>query len=209
MNVDCVLEDALSHGRAVYATYFFLTWLPGYLQAEEGMSVMSSGLFTGIPYLGAAVLGILIGLTGDRVVRGQPVAQGGRRVVVATVLMASSVIFLVPLVSSIWGVLAVTTLSLATCTSAVSLNLSLVNDLVLSEEDVGISAGFITAIGNLFGLLAPIVTGYVVSGSGSFSAAFVVVGVLLVVRAMLPMFGTRRPVGTAEHRSRLAVAQAH
>ena len=186
---------ALSHGCAVYATYFFLTWLPGYLQAEKGMSVMSSGLYTGIPYLGAAVLGILIGMGSDRVVQGQAVARGGRRVVVASVLLASSVIFLVPTMTSIASVLAVITLSLATCTSAVSLNLSLVNDLVPSEDDVGTAAGFITAVGNLFGLLAPIVTGYVVDGSGSFSAAFIVVGVLLVVGAILSLFGTRRPVG--------------
>jgi ACS family glucarate transporter-like MFS transporter len=66
---------------------------------------------------------------------------------------------------------------------------------VRSEDDVGTAAGFITAVGNLFGLLAPIVTGYVVAGSGSFALAFVVVGVLLVIGAILSMFFTRRPIG--------------
>lgn len=189
---------ALSHGCAVYATYFFLTWLPSYLQAEKGLTVMSSGVYTAIPYIGAAVLAIVIGRLSDRVVRPGMAESGQRRVVVASVLLASSVIFLVPALDSTWAILMVITLSLATCASAVSLNLSLVNDLVRAEDDVGTAAGFITAVGNLFGLLAPIVTGYVVAGTGRFAPAFVVVGVLLVVGALLSMFCTRRPVGVVQ-----------
>ena len=186
---------ALSHGCAVYATYFFLTWLPSYLQAEKGLTVMTSGIYTAIPYLGAAVLAILIGRLSDKVMRPGAAESGQRRMVVASVLLASAVIFLVPALDNTWAILFVITISLATCASAVSLNLSLVNDLVRSEDDVGTAAGFITAVGNLFGLLAPIVTGYVVAGSGSFALAFVVVGALLVVGAMLSMFCTRRPIG--------------
>lgn len=187
---------ALSHGCAVYATYFFLTWLPTYLQAEKGLTVMSSGIYTAIPYLGAAVLAIVIGRISDTVVRPELARTGQRRVVVASVLLASAVIFLVPVLSNTWAILFVITLSLASCGSAISLNLSLVNDLVRSEDDVGTAAGFITAVGNLFGLLAPIVTGYVVAGTGQFAPAFMVVGVLLVVGAMLSMFCTRRPIGS-------------
>lgn len=189
---------ALSHGCAVYATYFFLTWLPTYLQQEKGLTVMSSGIYTAIPYIGAAVLAIIIGRISDSVVRPESAASGQRRVVVASVLLGSAVIFLVPALSNTWMILFVITLSLATCASAVSLNLSLVNDLVRSEDDVGTAAGFITAVGNLFGLLAPIVTGYVVAGTGSFAAAFVVVGALLVVGAALSMFCTRRPIGFSQ-----------
>jgi ACS family glucarate transporter-like MFS transporter len=184
----------LSHGCAVYATYFFLTWLPNYLQAEKGLSVMTSSLYTAIPYLGAAVLAIVIGRCSDLVVRGRAAQSGQRRFAVAAVLVASSVILIVPALDSTAAILLVITLSLATCASAVSLDLSLVNDLVRSSDDVGTAAGFITAVGNLFGLLAPIVTGYVVAGTGGFAMAFTVVGVLLVVGAALQVFGANRPV---------------
>jgi len=184
----------LSHGCAVYATYFFLTWLPNYLQAEKGLSVMTSSLYTAVPYLGAAVLAIAIGRCSDLAVRGKAAHAGHRRFAVAAVLIASSVIFLVPALSGTAAILLVITLSLACCASAVSLDLSLVNDLVRSGEDVGTAAGFITAVGNLFGLLAPIVTGYVVAGTGGFAMAFTVVGVLLVVGAALQVFGANRPM---------------
>lgn len=185
---------ALSHGCAVYATYFFLTWLPSYLQAEKGLSVMTSGFYTAVPYLGAAVLAIVIGRFSDLVVGARAAAAGQRRFVVGAVLLASAVIFLVPVLSSTWSILLVITLSLATCASAISLNLSLVNDLVRSSDDVGTAAGFITAVGNLFGLLAPIVTGYVVAITGGFALAFTVVGALLIVGSGLSVFGARRPV---------------
>ena len=184
----------LSHGCAVYATYFFLTWLPTYLQAEKGLTVMTSSFYTAIPYLGAAVLAVLIGRLSDKLVGPQAAANGQRRFVVGAVLVASSAIFLVPLLASTWAILLVITLSLATCASAISLNLSLVNDLVRSGEDVGTAAGFITAVGNLFGLLAPIATGYLVANTGGFAMAFTVVGALLIVGAVLSVFGARRPV---------------
>ena len=184
----------MAHGCAVYATYFFLTWLPSYLQAEKGLSVMSSGLYTAVPYIGAAVLAIIIGRYSDLAVDAQSAAAGRRRLVVGAVLLGSSVILLVPLLSSTSAILLVITLSLAGCASAIASNLSLVNDLVRSSEDVGTAAGFITALGNLFGLLAPIVTGYVVAGTGGFGMAFAVVGVLLILGALLAVFGARRPV---------------
>ncbi len=184
----------LSHGCAVYATYFFLTWLPTYLQTEKGLTVMTSSFYTAIPYLGAAVLAVVIGRFSDMVVPPAAAAGGKRRFVVGAVLVASSVIFLVPLLSSTWAILLVITLSLATCASAISLNLSLINDLVRSGEDVGTAAGFITAVGNLFGLLAPIATGYFVASTGGFAMAFTVVGALLIVGAVLSVFGATRPV---------------
>jgi len=184
----------LSHGCAVYATYFFLTWLPTYLQTEKGLSVMNSSIYTAIPYLGAAILAIVIGRFSDMVVKPQAAAAGKRRFVVGAALVSSAVIFLVPVLTGTWAILLVITLSLATCASAVSLNLSLVNDLVRSSEDVGTAAGFITAVGNFFGLMAPIATGYLVANTGGFAAAFTTVGALLVLGAFLSVFGANQPV---------------
>lgn len=185
----------LAHGCAVYATYFFLTWLPSYLQAAKGLSVMDSSLYTAVPYIGAAILAIVIGRASDLAVDSRAAATGKRRLVVGAVLLGSAVILLVPLLDSTGAILLAITLSLSGCASAISTNLSLVNDLVRSNEDVGTAAGFITAVGNLFGLLAPIVTGYVVAGTGGFGMAFAVVGILLILGSALAVFGARRPVG--------------
>jgi len=185
----------LAHGCAVYATYFFLTWLPSYLQAAKGLSVMTSSMYTAVPYIGAAILAIVIGRLSDLAVDARAAAAGRRRLVVGAVLLGSAAILLVPLLQSTAAILLVITLSLAGCASAISNNLSLVNDLVRSNEDVGTAAGFVTAVGNLFGLLAPIVTGYVVAGTGGFGMAFGVVGILLIIGSAVAVLGARRPVG--------------
>ena len=51
----------LTQGCAVYTQYLFLTWLPNYLQAERGMSMLKSGALMALPFLGAVVLTALIG----------------------------------------------------------------------------------------------------------------------------------------------------
>ena len=48
--------------------------------------------------------------------------------------------------------------------------------------------------GNAFGLMAPIVTGYIIKFTGSYNAAFVVAGALLLVGAVITMALTRKPI---------------
>ena len=55
--------------------------------------------------------------------------------------------------------------------------------LLRSPGDAGRATAFLVLGGNSFGLLAPIVTGYVVAATGSFNAAFAVAGGLALVGA--------------------------
>ena len=48
----------------------------------------------------------------------------------------------------------------------------------------------------MFGLLAPIVTGYVIAGTGSYGGAFAVAGSLLIIGALVVLTMTRRPIIT-------------
>jgi ACS family glucarate transporter-like MFS transporter len=45
---------ALAEGCAVYTQYLFLTWLPSYLQETRHLTILKTGLFTALPYAGAA-----------------------------------------------------------------------------------------------------------------------------------------------------------
>lgn len=49
--------------------------------------------------------------------------------------------------------------------------------------------------GNIFGLAAPIATGYIVAATGSFISAFLLAGALLIIGAFVTLTKTRRPVG--------------
>jgi ACS family glucarate transporter-like MFS transporter len=197
-----------THGCAVYTTYLFLTWLPSYLQAEKGLTLLKSGLYTAIPYLGAALLGIVIGTLGDRIMAGKSLGDGQRRVVVAACLLMSTLIFFVPFLDDIRLILAVFTLSLTGCTAAVAANLSLINDLIPSKEDSGTAIAVISTGGNFFGICAPIVTGYVISMTNQYQYGFVIAGVLLAVGALVSMFLTRKPIGQAQEVHDVRVAHS-
>ena len=52
----------LTQGCAVYTQYLFLTWLPSYLQTQKGMTMLKSGTLMALPFFGAVVLAVLLGL---------------------------------------------------------------------------------------------------------------------------------------------------
>ena len=185
---------ALTQGCNVYSQYLFLTWLPSYLQTSRGLNIITTGIYVAIPYGIAVGLSVLTGRTSDRLLRGD-VGGGRRRYMIACGLMLAAVIMVAPLVSSVWLILGLITLSLAGLASASSLNFALLNDLLPNPRDVGVATGFMVLGGNSFGVIAPIVTGYVIAISGSYNTAFVIAGGLLVVGAVSILTLTRRPIG--------------
>ena len=107
----------------------------------------------------------------------------------------------------LWLVTLVLTLALTGCTAAVAANLSLVNDIVPSKADSGTAIGFISTGGNLFGIAAPIVTGYIISITSRYSAGFVIAGILAAVAAAITLLLTRQPFTTPQDTSNVRAAQ--
>jgi ACS family glucarate transporter-like MFS transporter len=58
----------------------------------------------------------------------------------------------------------------------------------------GTAFGLLLVGGNLIGMTAPVVTGYLVKSSGGYSSAFTVSGVLPLLAAGLAIAFTRRPI---------------
>jgi len=185
---------ALTQGCNVYSQYLFLTWLPSYLQSTKGLTIAKTGLYAAIPYAVAVVLCIAIGRVSDRLLRGD-VGGGKRRYMIASAMMLASVVLFAPFVASVSLLLGLIALSLTGIAATTSLNFALLNDLLPNPRDVGVSMAFLVVGGNVFGLMAPIVTGYVISATGSYDMAFVIAGALLVVGAGSTLLLTRRPIG--------------
>jgi len=185
---------ALTMGCNVYSQYLFLTWLPTYLQTTKGLTIATTGLYAAIPYAVAVVLCICIGRLSDRLLKGD-VAGGRRRYAIAATMVLAAVILFAPLIDDVRLILALVAISLTGIAATTSLNFSLVNDLLPNPADIGVAMAFTVVGGNIFGLLAPIVTGYVIRATGSYDGAFIVAGVLLVCGAISTLTLTRRPIG--------------
>ena len=188
----------LTQGCAVYTQYFFLTWLPNYLQTERGMSMLKSGALMALPFIGAVILTVLFGKLSDSLLDEESARSGGRRYMGALLMLFGSVILLTPLVDNVYLVLVLITIALGGVASAVALNIALIGDLLRTSADSGRATGLLILGGNVFGILAPIVTGYVVQATGSFNMAFVVAGALLVLGSLTVFLLARKPIGSAE-----------
>jgi MFS family permease len=184
----------LTQGCCVYTMYLYLTWLPSYLVQARGMQLMKASLFNAVPYLVAVVLGIYFGRLSDRILTPEAIKQGKRRTLLIVFILLSSVVLLVTLISNEFIVLLLISMSLSCISTATVLNNALANDLVENPSVVGTTVGILILGGNSFGLMAPIVTGFIVKATGSFDSAFFLAGGLLIVGALICFTMTRRPL---------------
>jgi len=115
---------------------------------------------------------------------------------------------LIPFVDSLWLVVVLTIFPISFGGTATATNAALCNDLLRSQADSGRAFAFMVLGGNVFGLLAPIVTGYIVEATGSFGSAFVLAGALSIIGAAVSFMLTRHTLGeerpVAVHMARAA-----
>jgi ACS family glucarate transporter-like MFS transporter len=170
-----------SQGCLVYTGYLYISWLPNYLQTARHLSILNSGIYTAIPFLISTVVGVLANWAGDRALTAEAMRSGSRRYLVALSLLFTAAGLGIPYVQSLAGVVTLITIAVSAAHVGPAANGALVSDLLRSPGDAGRAMAFLVLGGNSFGLLAPIVTGYVVAATGSFDTAFAVAGALALV----------------------------
>ena len=172
----------------LYAYFFFVSWLPGYLVLERQMTVLKSGMISTLPFW-AGMLGTLGGgWLGDYLIQRGVSPTVSRKSLIGVGLTASTVLVIsAAYVEEAW--LAVTLLTL--CVGCLRLATGSVNstpiDLAPSSA-VGSLTSIQNFFGNVGGLLAPIVTGYIVSSTGSFVGSLVVAGGMALFGALCYVF---------------------
>jgi MFS family permease len=188
----------LTQGCCAYTLYLFLFWLPSYLVQARHMQLMRASWFTSAPYLVAAILGIFIGRFSDRTLTAEGLREGKRRKLLVVFILLSSVVLGTTLAHNEYIAAVLISISLTCISSALTLNMAMSNDLVWSSQVAGTVIGIVILGGNSFGLIAPILTGYIVKKTGSFDSAFYLAGGLLVIGALTASLMTRAPVRLEE-----------
>jgi ACS family glucarate transporter-like MFS transporter len=174
----------IAQAAGIYTLYLLLFWLPSYLQDTKHLTIMKTGLYTAVPWAIAVPVSIAIGVLSDRLLQRETLLAGGRRAVVIGCVLLAAVVVFVPFTNDTTLILMLFALSLSGINAVISLNLALVTDLVHRARDVGKALSLTILSGNIFGLLAPIITGYVVAGLGAYDWAFGIAGILLVIGAI-------------------------
>jgi MFS family permease len=188
----------LTIGFAAYGYSFalFLTWLPGYLVRELHMSILSSAGYTAIPWMVATVTDLVIGgwLIDHLIQRGGDETRVRKTVLVLGMLLGLAVFGAAFTEDARWAI-AWISLALAGLAAAAPVGWS-IPSLIAPKGGSGSIGGIMNFVNNLMGAVAPIVTGYIVAVTNSFSGAFLVAGLALVVGifAYVVMLGRIEPI---------------
>jgi sugar phosphate permease len=184
----------LTQGCSTYFNYMFLAWLPTYLVQVRGLQLEKAGVYTAAPYMVAVVVVLGFGKLSDRLLTAESIRKGKRRNVVIMLLLLCTVVMLINVVQSERAVLIVLAMALSFNLTCLTLNLALTSDLIEDAQIAGTVFAIVSTSANLFGLCAPVVTGYIIKATGSFSAAFDVSGVVVIAAAMISFTLVRRPI---------------
>jgi ACS family D-galactonate transporter-like MFS transporter len=172
---------ALGWGAYNYTFFLLLTWLPSYLSVSLHMDLLHSVFYTSVPWLFATGTDLLVGgwLVDDLIQRGWD-ANLVRKTVMVTGMAFGLGIFGAarahsPMVAVVWISLALGGLAAAAPVAWT------VPSLISPRESVGTLASVVNFCGQLAAIFAPIATGYIVSGTRSFAAAFVTATAILLL----------------------------
>lgn len=173
---------------ANYAWYFMLTWLPPYLQMERHYSAQKMALVGSLPFWSVALGAVLGGFASDSWIKHGASTTRVRKTFV-TAGLCGCAFFLMPSAIAENQVISMALLML----SAFAFGLFSSNHWAITQTLAGpLAAGKWTGLqncaGNLAGVVAPIVTGFIVQRTGSFYFAFLWVCVNLLISSLSYLF---------------------
>lgn len=172
---------ALGWGAYNYTFFLLLTWLPSYLSVALHIDLLHSVFYTSVPWLFATLTDLLVGgwLVDALIQRGYDSNLVRKTVMVGGMAFGLAIFGAArahtPAVALVWISLALGGLAAAAPVAWT------VPSLISPRESVGTLASAVNFSGQIAAISAPIVTGYIVSGTHSFAAAFVTATAILLL----------------------------
>ena len=169
-----------------YVFWFYITWLPSYLESAQHFAIGKAGFLAAVPYVAGGVAVILGGRLSDRLIARGLAPLAARRYVIAGGALLTTVALVITAFSA-GPVLAMVMLTVGMFTYSLTSGTfwTLATEVVRTSRLVG-SVGSIQNFGGfLGGACAPIATGVLVDASGGFTLALTAAAVLCLVSAAL------------------------
>jgi MFS transporter, ACS family, glucarate transporter len=171
--------------------WFFLTWFPTYLVQEKGLSMIKVGFIASIPFLAAFVGGIISGFISDTLLKKGKSLAVARKTPIITGFLLSSIIVLANFTQSTAAIIVIMSVAFF-AKGLAGLTWTLVGDMA-PKELLGVTGGIFNTIGNIAGIVTPIVIGIILSKTKSFSGALTFVASILLVGALSYIFIVNNP----------------
>jgi MFS transporter, ACS family, D-galactonate transporter len=166
-----------------YVWFVFVYWLPGYLRLERHFTPAQMAFHASVPFLVMSIMIVLSGVASDRLIAAGYSELRVRKTFIAIGFAIALAIVPAGLVhdnaTAVWLLL----------TSMCGLGLASPNTWSITQACctkrlVGTVSGIQNCGGNVAGIIAPLLTGAIAHRTGSFAAAFVLCGFILMGGAL-------------------------
>ena len=166
-----------------YGLYFYFTWLPTYLIKELGFSLFSGGLFAALPFLLAGIADIVGGWLTDSLTRRSGLRVGRCHLGFGAFLTCAAFLFGSTIVPS--PILKAILIAMALASADLALGACWAVPIDIAPDHAGVITGFMNTLGNIGGLIGPLVVGYAVDRWHSWTFPFYVTAIVYAAGALI------------------------
>jgi len=165
-----------------YGLHFYFTWLPTYLINVLGFSTLAGGAFAALPFLLAGIAAVAGGWLTDRLSATHGLRVG--RCYLGSASFASGAVLLVVTTTIEAPVAKAVLLAAALAAADFALSAAWAVPLDIAPDHAGVVTGWMNTLGNLGGLVGPLVVGFVVAEYHSWVIPFSIAAAIYAIGAL-------------------------
>jgi ACS family D-galactonate transporter-like MFS transporter len=161
-----------------YYWYLLVNWLPDYLVTVRHFTILGAGVFAALPFLVFGVSEPTGGWLADRLIRRGWNETRTRKGIVTVAFLTG--LLLIPASRVASASAAVALIAGGSLVGLATGNLLVILQCCAPSAEVGLWTGFENLFGNVAGVLAPIVTGFLIARTGSYAPGFMLAALTLI-----------------------------
>lgn len=181
----------VAHFCANFGFYFLLAWLPLYLVQQRGLSIIGMTMLATVGYAVQAMAAIALGSLSDRWTRsGRSEASIRRWMMIVGQLVSGACIAGIFIAHSLFAIALLLSIT-GICSAAGSLNLYAVAQMFAGRRASGTWVGIQNSIGNVAGIIGPVICGMIIDRAG-YAGAFALTATVTSFGGLWWAFGIPR-----------------
>jgi MFS family permease len=162
-----------------YYWYFLVNWLPDYLVTSRGLTLLRAGIYAALPYFVFGASEPIGGWIADRLVKGGWSETIARKGVVTVAFLTGLLLIPAARVNSPGAAVA---LIIGGCLVGLATgNLLVILQSCAPRNEIGLWTGVYNFVGNIAGIVSPIITGVLIEQTGSYTPPFILAAALIAV----------------------------
>ena len=162
-----------------YYWYFLVNWLPDYLVTARGLTILKAGIYAALPYFVFGASEPIGGWIADRLVKRGWSETRVRKGLVTFAFLTG--LLLIPAARVTSASTAVALIVGGCLVGLATGNLLVILQNCAPREQIGLWTGVYNFVGNIAGILSPLVTGLLIDTSGSYATPFMLAAGLIAL----------------------------